>query len=958
MNDSASKRTEERSFPELGKRPLTARTSVLRIRPLLISAGVLATFSLAFISGEDVLTKDNAPANEKPKTPAKDKSAKDNEAAVAKRDLPPEDRKVYDDHVLPFLKKYCHGCHGEAVRKAGLRLDDLGPDFLMGKNADVWKEVIDNINLGKMPPKSATTRPAADESFPVVAWVGRQLKRAEREAAVAGGHVLIRRLNRFEYASTVRDLFDFDEHVIAKIADNLPNDGVADGFDRISTALLLDRTQLRRYLDVGEEVAQQAIVSGPPPKKGVFHFSALKNAAAPEDTYTLAIPTFKDGKVGSASKKIPRGASVGYGPTRFDVKPNGVEWRCGPASTFLETHGVRPLDPKNTQQHVLRVNDLVHQDGYYRVRLRAGADKGERGEPVRVQIAAYKAVGEIRTNDAQTTLTIDAPLDQPRDFEAVVYLHKPLGEDILRIRATCNFISDLIINNPPVNNLLLAFGNAHRISDLRETRAPESEIRKLEALVAEAAKKGLACEEPLTIFNPKFDPEKAPRLLFVSLEIEGPIVPQWPPAGCKRLLFDGESHDDEAYVRAVFERFLPRAFRRPPEKAEVDRYVARVMSAMRDHGISFAAAMRLGVKAVLCSPAFLYISEPTATDLTRRLNDFELASRLSYFLWTSMPDDELFEQARSGKLGDPRICAAQVTRMIQDPKSRRFVESFAGQWLNVRDFGSVAPGREYNKYYDDALLAASKEEPFAFFGQVLKHDLPILKFLDSDFLVINERLATHYGIDGVTGEEFRQVALKPEHHRGGVLGMAGLMTLLSDGSRTLPVRRGAWVLDRLFNDPPPPPPPNAGEIQPATGDAKTVRQRLERHRNEATCASCHTKIDALGVALENYDAIGRWRTKSNGERYGDSGPPIDVSGQLPSGRSFKDLEGYKQALLADKDRFTRALVEKMLTYALGRSVGYVDKAAVEQIQAKVQSSDYRIQSLIQAIVASDVFRTK
>jgi hypothetical protein len=238
--------------------------------------------------------------------------------------------------------------------------------------------------------------------------------------------------------------------------------------------------------------------------------------------------------------------------------------------------------------------------------------------------------------------------------------------------------------------------------------------------------------------------------------------------------------------------------------------------------------------------------------------------------------------------------------------------------------------------------------------------LPVTNFLDSQFIVVNERLARHYGIDGVKGDAFRKVALRPDQHRGGVLGMAGLMTLLSDGTRTLPVRRGAWVLEKLLNDPPPPPPPNAGEIQPNTTGARlTVRERLAKHRSEPNCASCHVKLDSYGLALENYDAIGRWREQQNGEGIsGPKAPKIDPSGALKSGREFSDLVGYKAALLAEKEKFIRAFSEKLLTYALGRPVGYVDNTTLEQITTTAVKSDHRLQDLIQAVVSSEPFLTK
>ncbi len=362
---------------------------------------------------------------------------------------------------------------------------------------------------------------------------------------------------------------------------------------------------------------------------------------------------------------------------------------------------------------------------------------------------------------------------------------------------------------------------------------------------------------------------------------------------------------------------------------------------------------------MLCSPGFLFIQEPAVGETPRELNDYELASRLSYFLWSSMPDETLFKLAESGQLHDPRTLLEQVDRMLDDPKAAALVEGFAGQWLHVREFGNTMPAAEYRDY-DAELEESSKLEAYAFFRKVVADDLPVTNFLDSDFVMINERLARHYGIEGVEGPNIRRVAVEPQHHRGGVLGMAGLMTLLSDGTRTLPVRRAAWVKTELFGDPPGNPPPNAGEIQPNTAGKKlTVRERLDLHRNEPTCASCHAKLDPFGIALENYDVIGQWRTQANGEGFrGKNAPLIDVSGEFPEGDAFASLDEYKAGLLERRDQFTRNLVEKMLTYALTRPVGYADRQTVAAITESVQRDDYRMRTLIRAVVRSELFQSK
>jgi hypothetical protein len=443
--------------------------------------------------------------------------------------------------------------------------------------------------------------------------------------------------------------------------------------------------------------------------------------------------------------------------------------------------------------------------------------------------------------------------------------------------------------------------------------------------------------------------------------VEGPIV-EWPPRGRTELFFGGEERPiDDSYIREIFARFLPRAYRRVVEPQELDTVVSFVLKAQKDFKFSGMDAVREGVKAVLCSPDFLMIEEPTRDDnKPQPLTDYELASRLSYFLWSTMPDEQLIALAASNKLHEPAALETQVRRMIADPRGMAFIRNFAGQWLQVRDFGKTQTDRYQYKSYTDEIQRSAWREPYEFFKEILHHDLSILNFLDSDFVVIDKQLAGVYGIDGVKDADgFKKVAIKPEHHRGGVLGMAGVMTYLTDGLRTLPVRRAAYVKDVLWNEPAKPPPPNVGDLPPVKAKL-TVRERLQQHRDSASCASCHAHLDPFGIALENYDAIGRWRERQNGEGFkGDNkSPALDVSGTLPSGRTFKNLAEYKQALLAEKDHFVRGFTMKMLTYALGRSVGATDRQTVDEVIAALKRDDYRMQSLLQAVVATDAFRMK
>jgi hypothetical protein len=611
-------------------------------------------------------------------------------------------------------------------------------------------------------------------------------------------------------------------------------------------------------------------------------------------------------------------------------------------------------------------------DGWYRMKCRAGAFKGT-GKTAVDEVRVWLKFSPGTPIAAMESMVIDAPLDEPKEFEMMIFLRAGSRELPHSLRLGWNGgPKNLIVNSPARERIDKEWREIHYKNEAifkKKPAAPKEEVDAAKKRAEEGAvryHKAMQEVDVAYVFNPEVDLAAIPRLWMEWMEIEGPVA-EWPPRGRTELFFDGEARTiDESYIREIFTRFLPRACRRPVEAAEIDAVVAWVLKAQAANQLSGTDAVREGVKMVLCSPGFLLLQEPAgASAKTRPLTDHELACRLSYFLWSTMPDAELVTLAAGRRLHEPKTLEAQVRRMIADPKAGGFVHNFTGQWLKIRDFSSVTTDRNQYKSYDDDLSESSRREPYEFFREVLKQNLSILNFVDSNFLVIDSRLATHYGIPGVSGGAFRRVPIGPEQRRGGVLGMAGILTFLTDGLRTLPVRRGAYVLEALWNSPPPPPPPNVGNLPPV-GKVKTVRERLELHRNSDSCASCHSKIDPFGIALENYDAIGAWRDRQNGERFNNdkNAPLLDVGGVLPSGREFKTVGEFKQALLAEKDHFVRGFVEKVLSYALGRPVGATDRGTIDEIIKSMEPTpgrdqeSYRMQSLIQAVVASQAFQMK
>jgi hypothetical protein len=404
-------------------------------------------------------------------------------------------------------------------------------------------------------------------------------------------------------------------------------------------------------------------------------------------------------------------------------------------------------------------------------------------------------------------------------------------------------------------------------------------------------------------------------------------------------------------ARRNISEFARRAFRRPVDREEVDRYF-RFYAEASKRGEPFENAVKQALRPVLVSPNFLFRVEQDQTKAAPyRISDFELASRLSYFLWSSMPDEELFRAAERGRLHESKMLEQQVKRMLVDPKSRALAENFTTQWLRVRELKAVAqpdPGRF--PIYTEKLRDQMYAEPSEFFGELVARNESVLNFLDSDFAVVNEELARFYGIPGVQGDRFRRVPLK-DRTRGGVLGMAGVLTLTSYPLRTSPVLRGKWVLEEVLGTPPPPPPAMVKSL-PADDkpdDGKTLRQRLEEHRNKPECASCHKRMDPLGFGLENFDPIGRWRTDIAGEK-------VDASGMTPGGETFSGPVELKKILMGRKEQFVRNLSERMLAYALGRGLEIYDLPAVKRIYQETLADDGKITRLILEITQSFPFQ--
>jgi mono/diheme cytochrome c family protein len=817
----------------------------------------------------------------------------------------------YTKVVKPFVARYCTPCHGAALQRGGIRLDTLGRDFSAPVAAMRWAECMERMNTGEMPPKGSP-QPKPQEVARIAEWITAQLREADAEQkAGLDEKVAFRRLTREEYRNTIRDLLG----VTVDVADptGLPEDPDWQGFERIGSVLTVSPAHIEKYMAAAEAALSEALPLGPQPARETVRWTPFDlRGMSGRDQY------FARGHV----ERV-----------RTDIVPNNGA-NGTPGENKLLT---------------------IKTAGEYFVRLKLSGLRPAGGAPPRVSVYAADLGRTLYEQD------VEAPEDKPITLE--FRTHLPAGAHQIRI-----------LNAVPGPNPEASSSRpdaAHPFSDLRR-RQPWQ----------------------IKLTDDDFKP-LVPFLLLDSVAWDGPVLPSWPTPASRQIFFRGTgATQDEAYARQILARFAERAYRRPVQSAEVDRLV-RLFAQSQKLGDGFEASVQTALLAVLCSKSFLYLVEgestaavsvPLPTGQTTRtvsapptrkvngktlqpaataaasslLTDWEIASRLSYFLWSTMPDDHLQELARAGKLHQPAVLGTEVRRMLADKRSEAFADSFPRQWLQLRRVGMFPPDRKLYPNYDDYLEKSMVEETTAFFHEVLAHNLSLGQFLDSDWTMLNRRLAQHYGIGGVEGETMQRVALKPEDHRGGLLTQASILSLTSDGTRHRPVHRGKWILESMLGKAPPPPPANVPAIKTSAPNEpkSSLRAKLESHRTDPNCAACHRKIDPLGLAFDNYDAVGHWRTVEAVSDGAGANPTLDPSGVLPDGRKFADAAALKKLMLADKDKFALAFAEKIATYALRRAMTFGDRERLQRITLQSKTDGYRLETLVRTLVASDLFQRR
>jgi hypothetical protein len=828
---------------------------------------------------------------------------------------------VQPPKVTDFIKNHCVECHDAEAKKGGLDLTSLEFDLKNPQDFSRWVSVGDKVSAGEMPPKKKV-RPAAHEMKEFTNYLSSALLSADLGRVSSEGRATERRLNRYEYENTLRDLLSLP---YLEVKAFLPEDREAFGFNKVGQALDVSHVQMARYLTAADFALRQALAP---------------QATRPELT-TNRYYTWAQGEFFGAIKL--------EGPENRRTFPLvGLELQTNLMAMEHPKRTGETDHPKRREQEAMAVVVSTYEP----TEIRFGRFHAPVTGKYRLRFSAYSIWMGPRYNEVSAghraepvTIYSDTP---PR-------LLRKLGSFDVNPQPT---VSEM--------EVWLLAGETIRPDAARFFRSRPPDHK-----------------------NPLAGPDGMPGLAFQWMEVEGPLVDQWPPPGHQFLFGDLsiENHatksraqesgagveviskNPESDAQRLMHGFMQRAYRRPVTDAESRRFLAIVESALKN-GYSFTDAMIAGYTGVLCSPGFLYLDEKPG-----RLDDLALASRLSYFLWNSPPDAQLRDLAGHGELHRRKVLSAQTDRLLNDSKSRRFVDSFLNYWLDLRLIEGTAPDEElYPEYQlDDLLVESMIGETQSFFDELIRRNLGVTNLVSCDFAMLNERLAAHYGITDVEGVGLRPVSLKPDCVRGGLLTQASVLKVTANGTTTSPVKRGAWIMTRLLGKPPPPPPPNVPALEPDIRGATTIRAQLSLHRNQEACAACHRNIDPAGFALESFDVMGGWRDRYRAFGQGDPikgighnglkfhcclGPTVDPSGELPDGRRFQNVAELKELLLKDDEQLARNLTRQLVIYATGAPIQFSDRPQIGKILADTRPTGYRVRSLIHEIVQSDLFLNK
>ena len=835
-----------------------------------------------------------------------------------------------------FISDYCADCHDDESMKGGLDLTTLTFEPNDKDNFATWVRVFNRVSNGEMPPKKKP-RPESTELAEFTQSISQSLVVFEQERTIANGRAPRRRLNRDEYENVIRDLL---QAPWLQLKTRLPEDPLAHHYTKSGDALDMSHVQLESYFEAANFALREVMakqLEAPLPTVKRFYTREQRS-------FTRA--TWKHTNEQERCVIPVNGFESQY--ELFGTKGSMTVGEADPATREIEGFVEVASQANNYLMWFDQFSAPVA--GRYKLRLNtfaawiapSGREPGmphrwwipnlakvmpsQRTEPVTVYAETYprkyRLIGKF---DAQT---------EPSVHEMDAWLLK--GETI----------------HPDASRFFRSRQGASRF------RNP---------LATEAGSPGLGIR---------------------WLEVEGPFIEEWPPAG-HRLLFgdlplqaipsnEGEnsltvtvvSHKPNQDAERLLKHFLEQAYRQPVTEKDLHRFLPVTNHVLKNGG-SFTDAMITAYTAVLSSMKFLTLPEEPGT-----LNDYALAERLAFFLQNTAPDQVLRAEAANNRLHLPAVLRAQTNRLLDSPKSAKFIESFTDYWLDLRKVPLISPDPiSYSDYYlDDLLNESSIEETQSFIAELIQQNLPVRNLIDSDFLMVNEKLATLYGIPGVKGVKIRRVPVPAGSPRGGLMTQASILKITTDGNTTSPVKRGAWILDRLLGLPPSPPPPNVPAVEADTRGATTIREQLQLHRNSASCAACHQHIDPPGFALESFDVAGAWRERYRavnsdlppeigvgrvGQRFEfHYAMPVDSKGKMQDGTPFKGIRDFKSILLKDEAQLARNVASQLVVYATGAPVRFSDRATIEQMLDRTIESDFGFRSLIHEVVQSHLFRSK
>lgn len=844
------------------------------------------------------------------------------------------DSEGYQKHAAGFFKTYCFDCHSGETLEGDFAIDKgLEPNFANRSIASRWREVIDVLSGHEMPP-AGEKQPTSDEVTGLIDWATGEMIRVELHERKQ--HVTLRRLNRNEYRNTIRDLvgIDFDTN-------HFPEDPSASGFDNIGRALGSSPLQVELYLAAAETITNQMFFVGDQPNSIHWRFEPETG-----DSDSNRVRYDKNNVIVNGGKNRADGEGRVMHHDSWDRKINARDFR-------------------------------LPSEGIYKIRIRAASRIPDRDQVVEY---AMKAAREKRDREIQKNPNRRESIERHYEEEIAHFKtsrHYDYGPGRLKVITHLGGQPKTVAEFD-VDSFDASKGDMGKRRDLPKVYEFSVPMTTEDAGIT----LHYAYQVPRELENFTIqgkDDFPRPEVWVDWFEIEGPVYDSWPPKSHTRWLpteIPADLNDRRELATKVLAKFLPRAFRRQVNPSELDSFLklydaaAALDPAESDSAASFIESLKAPLSAALVSPHFLFLAEPAGLDIVEnsvspRLSDFEIASRLSYFLWSSMPDDELFKVAAAGKLSDHSIRLQQVERMLRDARSEELVTNFASQWLGIREVGSNPPVNDLFRDYDPHVEDSIVRQTLAFFRDVLENDRDLLTLIDSDHEMLNERLSRYYELPKVEGDHFRRVKLEPDATRGGILTHASVLTVTSNGTRTSPVKRGTWILRTLLGSDPGLPVANVGEIAPKVPgiDKATVRDRLQIHRELAQCARCHNKIDPLGFALENYDAAGRWRLREGfgyQGRIGANDPLIDSSATMPDGTTIDGVAGLRNAILERKSMLLTSVAGNLYTYALGREVGYADQEMIRETVEELDSNPGQrtLRNLIHQIVTSESFELR